>query len=58
MKDLFYALGIVLPEKAVSAYARKIRYYINVVKDEEFLGKVLSGMNMSYEEIDELASQE
>lgn len=58
MKDLFYALGIVLPEKAVSAYARKIRYYVNVVKDEEFLGKVLSGMNMSYEEIDELASQE
>jgi hypothetical protein len=58
MKDLFYALGIVLPEKAVSAYARKIRHYIIVVEDEGFLGKVLSGMNMSYEEIDELASQE
>lgn len=58
MKDLFYALGIVLPDKDVYLYAQKIRYYITVIEDEDFLSKVLAGMNMSYEEIDELASKE
>ena len=58
MKDFFYALSIVLPEKDVCRYAQKIRYYITVVDDESFLGKVLAGMNMIYEEIDELASSE
>ena len=58
MKDLFYALDIVLPAKDVSAYARKVRYYIDVVEDEDFLSKILAGMKMSYGELDELASSE
>lgn len=56
MKDLFYALGIVLSDKDVSRYAWSVRYYIDVVKNEGFLNKVLAGMNMSYAEIDKLAS--
>ena len=58
MKDLFRALNIVLPGRAVGQYARSIRYYITVVGDEVFLRKVLAGMNMSYEEIDGLANLE